>query len=793
MLSPFFALRRALVPALFLFLVTACGQEDPAAEVQFGADAVRKMPVSSEVEFPELAEFVGSASCQGCHADQAAGWQGSHHDRAMEPASETSVLAPFDGRTLRDFDRSWRFFRDGAAFVAELSEPGTKTQRLVIESTFGVYPLQQFLVEQDRGRRQVLPVAWDARDAEQGGQRWFSMHPNEEIPVGDPLHWEEPAYNWNSQCAACHSTGIEKAYDVEADTFETRFQEIDVGCEACHGPGAHHLEWVEAGAGGRREATLEPDRSAGFRVGFESWNPDLWQRAEGQSIAFRRHPSTAKTSQVEVCAPCHSRRSQLVSNPGVGDAFLDGYAPQLIEPGLYFDDGQIRDEVYVWGSFVQSRMFQAGVVCSDCHDPHSLELRREGNALCGGCHDSQVFDAAGHRGHAASAKEFGCIECHMPEHLYMEVDDRRDHSFPLPSPIRSEALSAPNACESCHAGRSAEWASRSISLWREDAGIPQRWPDRLVVDGRARSDAERFLETALDPAVPAIVRGSAWARYAELGQGAPPLDVLRERLAQAEPLESLGLIALGRRLAAPVRASLLRPLLEHDRRAVRIAAAEALADVPADFWSASDRAILARTLREYRAAQNTNAERAEAQVNLGVLAMGAGDAATARQAYVRAIERAPYFVPAHVNFADLERAEGNDGESVTHLEKALTLDPAAVWVRYALGLAHYRAGDREKASRELKRAATEAPDAPRLQLGWALVLDADGKREEAIEVLASAIDRGAADAELWQALITLLRDSGRRSEALLRARSWLEANPSEAGARALVNELEGAS
>ena len=803
--------RRLLTFTWLLLLLAGCG----------GDETLSAMPETSEAETSlvdlvdlvaldaspgvtsRAARFIGSEACIGCHAAEGARWKDSHHDRAMEQATPRSVEGRFDGSTLQHSGQNWRFLRSGDEFIVELEEAGKPSQRLTIAYTFGFDPLQQYLVERPDGRMQALPIAWDDRSPELGGQRWIDLQPEGPIPPEDPLHWERLAYNWNSQCASCHSTELVKGYDEASNQFETHWAGIDVGCEACHGPGSTHVANVatvsaaksdgdsakesEAGSG----LDADPSTSSGLNISFETWNENDWRRAPGDRIASRIVGRT-HDEQLDVCSPCHSRRTQITNSPEIGDDFLDGYRPRLLDPDLYFEDGQIRDEVYVWGSFLQSRMHAAGVRCADCHDPHSLDLRRSGSDLCTGCHAREAYAVTSHHGHEPGSRGAECVDCHMPERIYMEVDGRRDHSFPIPRPERSAALQAPDVCQGCHADRNAAWAALQISSWRRPGTVARpHWSDHLVRDSVARNDAERWFEIAMEPSWPAIVRANAWSRLAREAGGSPPLALWRERLRDGSSLERLALIEMAPLLPPQARASLLGPLLEDELRTIRMGAAASLADLPASIWRPAERSLLARGLAEYRAAQEANAERPEAQVNLGVLSVQYGEMEAARASYLRALDRAPYFVPAYANLADLERALGRDEAAVGWLRQALELAPEEALTRYALGLALHRIGKSDEALSQLALAAKAAPERPRLVLGWALSLDAGGRRSEAVVALAEAIDRGLGAADLYHALVALQRDDGNQEEARKRAAEWAEAWPDDPRATALVRELSG--
>ena len=325
---------------------------------------------------PAIPDYVGSQTCQRCHNPEYQAWRGSHHELAMQPANERTVLGDFDDHRLSHFGVTTRFFRDGNAFMVTTEGPEGSPETYEVLYTFGVSPLQQYLVAFPGGRMQALSLAWDSRPQGEGGQRWFHIYPDEAIAPGDELHWTELSHNWNSMCADCHSTNLRKNYDATSRTFATTWSEVNVACEACHGPGGNHVDWASQKPGWQRHADTR-----GLAVQLDERAGVQWQMLPGSPNAPRSEPRTSQ-KEVDMCARCHARRSPISVGSEPGAAFLDHYLPTLLTEGMYHPDGQIDDEVYVYGSFVQSKMFAAGVTCSDCHEPHSLALRTPGNGVC---------------------------------------------------------------------------------------------------------------------------------------------------------------------------------------------------------------------------------------------------------------------------------------------------------------------------------------------------------------------------------------------------------------------------
>ncbi len=745
------------------------------------------------------AAYVGSQRCAECHATETARWQGSHHDAAMQDATPETVRGAFDGRSLDHFGELSTFFaRDGRYFVNTVGPDGENAD-FEVAYTFGVEPLQQYLVRLPGGRLQALATAWDTRPAAAGGQRWFHLNADEPIPADDVLHWTKLSQRWNAQCAECHSTDLRKGYDADEQVYETRWAELDVACEACHGPGSRHVAWAAdaprgdaAGEPALRDGAGEPALrdGPGLVVRFEPWHEGRW-RFQGEQPIARRTAPLASHVELETCAPCHARRSTLREGRLPGEPLLDSHRPALLEPGLYEADGQIRDEVYVWGSFLQSRMYAAGVTCSDCHEPHSLALRAEGNALCGQCHQPAVYDVEAHHHHVPERAGADCVSCHLPARTYMQVDARRDHSFRVPRPDLSVSLGTPNACTDCHADRPARWAAEVVAGWFPGgrSGTPHYAEALAAGRRRAPGAAEALASVAGDARQPVLVRATALSLL-DARWGGPAPDALEAGLRDSHALLRLGAVEGARTLAPAARAALVAPLLDDERLALRLDAARALADVPAEHWSAPQRSRFAATLGELRRALALDADRPESHVGLGLLALQQGDFEAAREAYQAALAIAPWFVPAYVNLADLEQRSGRDAEGEAWLRKAIAVAPDLAEPHHALGLWLVRAGRGDEAESELARAAAIAPESARFAFAHALIVDARGARAEALALAEAALERHAGDRDLRIAAASFAGALGRREQALAHARELVSAWPDDAEARALLAELE---
>jgi predicted CXXCH cytochrome family protein len=765
--------RRLAASALALALASPAGL---AAQSVVASDTPSAVATATRE-----ASYTGSATCAECHEAQHDRWRGSHHDRAMQPATPATVLASFHG-SISKHGVSATFSRSGEKYQVKTQGADGRMHTYDIAFTFGVAPLQQYLVAFPGGAFQALTAAWDARPKEHGGQRWFDLYPNETTPPGDILHWTGPANTWNRMCADCHSTNLRNRYIVAERRYETTWSDINVGCEACHGPGSRHVAWAKARAEGGAHSG-----DVGLVVNLVDRSGAAWVQSGADGIARRSRPRTSNV-ELETCAPCHSRREK-IADPKPGETFLDAYRPALLDAGLYFADGQMQDEVYVWGSFVQSRMFRAGVSCGDCHDPHSLRLRAEGNAVCAQCHAAARFDTPAHQHHPQGSRAARCVECHMPARTYMVIDGRHDHGFSVPRPDLTAAIGTPNACGGCHGAQSPAWAAETIASW--SGKTPRPHFGTAIAAGRrlAHAAGANLLRLIANEQEPAIARATALALLPAFAVD-ELVSAVRRTAVDRDPLVRAGAASAAAKLPAPMRPQLVRPLLDDPIRLVRLEAGRALAaSRPLLDPQATEQ--FDRALDDIRRAQELNTDQPQAHVGSGTLYAEMGMAADAERAYKTALEVGPYFIPTYVNLADLYRAQQRDAEAEAVLRRGLARAGDDASLRHSLGLTLVRLGRGDDALAELRRAHELTADEVRYAYVYGVALNSLGHREDALRVLEETRAGHPADAEVLIALSTIHRDAGDPVKARHYAEQLVAEWPDNRAGQQLLTVLGG--
>jgi len=665
--------------------------------------------------------YVGTETCQSCHAEAFADWQHSHHDEAMQVASRQHIKAPFKGETFRSNGLDYRFFqRDDEFFVNTQNEKG-KRQDFKILHTFGTEPLQQYIVAFPNGRFQCLRAAWDTE-----ALKWFDLYPDMQLEEGEWLYWTNGGMNWNTMCADCHSTNLRKNYRPGKMAFETEYSIINVSCESCHGPGKAHV------------AAIQQGDTSGYNA---------------KAHLFLTSGQDNKT-QVAECARCHMRREQISESYNHQGKLIDHYIPEILRDHLYHADGQIMDEDYVYGSFVQSKMYHQGVKCTDCHNPHSLELKAIGNNLCAQCHSPAVYDSKEHHFHGVETEAGECINCHMTGKYYMVNDFRRDHSFRVPRPDQSVQFGTPNACNGCHEEQSAEWAAEKVREWYGETRDPH-FSDALTMGSTRSPEAVAPLQHLLaDTTQPAIARATAvWY----LSQILPPEQnqAAVKALKDEDPLVRYHSVVALNALPMESRVATLGPLLKDQSKAVRIAVAEALAEVRPEQLPVRYQGLLLKAKDEYEAVMKVQADFPGGQMNLARYHERQGDDAEAEAHYQTAIQLDERFNAARINLAHLKNRKGQNREAVNLFKTVMAMEPDYAPAYYSLGLLYAEMQQLDSASQMLSRAAELQPENPRIFYNWGLALQQGNDRKGAERVFLKGLEQHPQHPDLQYAICVL--------------------------------------
>ena len=657
--------------------------------------------------------FIGRESCKDCHKPEYDKWQNSHHDKAMHTADQKTVLGNFNNFSFTHNGTVTRFFKKDDRFFINTTGPDGKLTDFQITHTFGFYPLQQYLVPFPGGRMQCLTIAWDDIKKE-----WYAL-PNHTDDYTDWLHWTKQGQNWNGMCAECHSTNLKKGYDIKTDEFKTTFSEIDVSCEACHGPASLHVQWAETPAMARK-------RTKNYRLTIKTRNLN-------------------SKEMLKTCARCHSRSASIDDFSHEHQNLMDYIIPSLLTTNLYYPDGQIQDEVYIYGSFTQSKMFQRDVKCSDCHDVHSQKLKKGGNDLCLTCHRADTYDTEDHHFHkrkyqGKESKGDDCIQCHMPETNYMGIDQRADHSIRIPRPDLSVKYQTPNSCNSqgCHSEKSAQWSNGMMKKWY---GIRKRPHYAGVIsDGRnGNPDALKGLITlSKDMLSPVIVRATALSLLRSY-PAKESYDALEHALSDQEPLVRQTAISTINLLRFDKNARLMFPLLYDPVKAVRIQAALGVASIKNLRLTQDQKKVFNRGTEEYIKTMEYTSDFPSGVYNLGLLYDALGQTEKSIHHYKRAIEKDNQFYPAKNNLAMLYNSIGKNEEAEVLFKQILKDQPHLYEISYSLGLLLVEEKKYQDAVVYLKSAVGGLPERARIHYNLGLLLQFLKRTSEAEKALSKAL------------------------------------------------------
>jgi len=744
MLTPLFT-------RFLLFIASTSLLCSASALAFFFTEPPNLLTTSLSTPLTQLAENKNTATdpqhCVGCHQAAVSSWQQSDHAKAMNIATAKTVLADFNDSKTSHYSQNARFFINKKQYFVELTHE-KKTEIHQIKYTFGHFPLQQYLVATTNGKYQILPFAWDSRPKTEGGQRWFVIYKNEDIKKQDRLHWQQPLQNWNGMCADCHSDGLKRNYTPENNHFNTTFDNINVGCQSCHGKMNEHT----------KNTTSKP-KSARTQPNIVN----NWLRKIGEDTASWQGVKRDNLF-METCFACHSLRSPLTDGINPEIPFLEQFTPNLITPSLYHADGQIKEEVYVYGSFLQSKMYQAGVNCIDCHDAHTMKIKVPDNGLCLQCHSGEKFNQPTHTHHKANSEGNQCVNCHMPSNRYMGVDDRRDHSFKIPRPDLSITHNTPNACINCHEDKDNIWAAKNLEQWH---GKPKKmsltYQYFLKLQTGNPITLTQHLAVINDVNLSEIIRASALSTLANsINTPANTLsskksnetpNILLTKQIQIwvksdKPLIRLALAQNGNLVPMEQRHLVFATLLADPYKAIRVAAADHL--VGNILVANSNAKTMETALKELLAANNTNAWRGEGHLNQSMVHYRLGQTEKTIASLKRAINVDPYFNASYINLADLYKSLGDKANEANTFQQALKAMPQDAIVHYSYGLYLIRNKQAKSAIAAFKKAVKLDPSNAQFIYLYALALDSVGKTKQATMHLRMMINKANNPQQLAQ-------------------------------------------
>ena len=724
------------------------------------------------------AAYGGSASCRECHEEEYRAWGTSHHALAERlPDAKLDSPAFVPASTLRHGTQETTFRRTGTRF--EIVAPGLKSGQEIfpVERIIGESPLRQMLVPFPGGRWQATEAAYDPRS-----NQWFDVFGAEDRKPGEWGHWTGRGMNWNSMCATCHNTRLRKDYDATNDVYHTAMVERGVGCESCHGDMRAHNEWQHAHKGSRaKDPTLQ---------------------------------TISRDQMFDTCAACHSRRTEITGDPKPGESFFDHHLLAIADNSdVFYPDGQVHDEDYEVTAFLGSKMYQHGVRCADCHNVHTAKVKLPGNLLCLSCHapgqtNAPAINPVTHSHHEVfgfdtngvmlaidltryqpnEIKETGgeCINCHMPQTVYMQRHWRHDHGFTIPDPLLTKQFGVPNACNRCHQDKNADWSLKYVEEWYgEKMNRPTRARAQAIARARngddlARDELLKILQT--DPQD--YWRAVAARMLERWVEEKPVANALVGRLSDTNALVRQSAVqtlsTLGEGASPEIRAG-LNKCLDDSSRGVRVTAALALA---------SSLDLQSRAGRDLQQMLDQNADQPPGQMQLASFALARGEVTNALRHFQTAERWDAYSPEIRDQLAIVFSQLGRPNEAVKELREAVRLAPNEAEYHFKLALAWNETGDSAKALAELEAAVKLNPRHSRAQYNLGLALNASGDPAGAIQALLAAEAADPHDPSIPYARATIEARLGQFDEARRAANRALELNPQFTDAAKLLNELE---
>ena len=429
----------------------------------------------------KLNGYISSSACRSCHPGEYHSWHRSYHRTMTQVASRESVLGDFEDVQLSAREREYSLYRDGDEFwirmadpeweqemvdqgmkLADLAAPPIVDRRVLM--TTGSHHYQTYWIAGTRGR-EMFQVPWVFHLKE---ERWL---PRQDAFIA-PQDTERAIVQWNERCITCHSTGGNPGLQLVGGmsgqsgvpVLESEVGELGISCEACHGPGAEHVQYHQ--------------------------NPLTRYQHHASDDADQTIVNPAKVPperSSQICGQCHSISSARDAMDWWqhGSPYRPGEDLEAAVELHSFADQQPDDPVQVfWGdgtcrvggreylAMTASTCFASGEMsCLSCHSMHAsdpndqLSMVGLSDEACLQCHETFRNRVEEHTHHAADSSGSRCYNCHMPHTSYALFSALRSHRVDSPSASVSAETGRPNACNQCHVDQSLNWVGDHLTDW----------------------------------------------------------------------------------------------------------------------------------------------------------------------------------------------------------------------------------------------------------------------------------------------------------------------------------------
>lgn len=707
---------------------------------------------------PELT----SGACVECHPNFHQLWSTSRHGTAMQPY--TAALA------RREFTAASRPIRvGGTVYQADVSagcvrEDGPEGKKSYpIAHVMGGKNVYYLLTPWQRGRLQVLPVAYDVRrkewyDTAASAVRHFATAADE------MLDWRDPLYTFNTSCFGCHVSQMVSNYNVDDDTYHTTWKEPGINCQTCHGPSEEHVALCRKLPPGQKPA-----------------DPKIV-----------RLSLLTPSQQSEACLGCHAKAGSITPTFPPGGKFFDHFDLALYENADYYPDGRDLGENYTCTSWRRNPCAQSGKLgCLHCHTS-SGRYRFEGakaNNACLPCHAQRVANPAPHTHHKADGSGSRCVGCHMPTTEFARML-RSDHSMRPPAPAATPTFKSPNACNICHADKDANWSDRFVRQWHGgDYQAPVLQRGRLVEEAR-RGDWTHLAEMLGE-----ITRtdrdelfAASLARMVGYCPDANRIEPLTRALKDASPLvRTSAAMAMAQRPDARFLPGLVAATAD-DYRLVRIRAAGALAGYDMSSLNPNEIQRVSSAMREQEASLRVRPDDWASQYNLGNFLSDTGRMEEAARAYSLAAKFRPSAVMPLVNAAIVYARLGQTQQAERALVRAVDMEPNNAAAQFNMGLLRAEQNQMAQAQEHLRRALQTEPNMSQAAYNLSLMIFSE-KPEEAIELCRRAVQNSPAEPRYAYTLAHLLNQAGQSSQAMQQLQALIARNADYMDSYHLLCEL----